>query len=308
MKDKIAFIAGHTRGGSTLLSILLGQQADTFAAGELHRIWRAGFLDNELCTCGKPFQECDFWNEVIRTAFGGWDQVNHQEMMSLTNDVFSAGRMPFLLYPSISPSWYKEKLNFILDVWGKLYQGIQKVSGSRIIVDSSKVSIYSLALNLLPDFDVHTIHLNRHSCGVAYSKQKSVKREEIYWETAYMDKYSPFFSSRKWVMRNLSAGILKYTTSKYFHLKYETLAESPQKTLESVFTFLDIPIQELSSLGSKQPADQQKGHMFGGNPMRFNIRSTSVRLDDTWKTSLPLSQKFVVYLITWPVLFLSGYR
>lgn len=308
MDQKIVFIAGHTRGGSTLLSMLLGQQNDFFAAGELHRIWRAGFLNNELCTCGKPFKECDFWNEVIRKAYGGWDQVNPQEMMSLTKDVLSAGKMHFLIYPSISPSWYKEKLNLVLDVWRKLYQGIQKVSGSRIIVDSSKVSMYSLALNLIPNFDVHTIHLNRHSCGVAYSKQKLVKREEVYWETAYMDKYSPLFSSYKWVMRNLSAGILKYTTSKYFHLKYETLAESPQKSLECVSTFLDIPIQDLSLLGSKQLADQQKGHMFGGNPMRFNIRSTSIRLDDVWKTSLPLSHKFVVYLLTWPVLFLSGYK
>ena len=55
MDQKIVFIAGHARGGSTLLTMLLGQQRGFFAAGELKQFWQGGFIDNELCTCSGSF-------------------------------------------------------------------------------------------------------------------------------------------------------------------------------------------------------------------------------------------------------------
>src|SRR5215510_6114841 len=80
---KVLFIAGSGRSGSTLLDMLLGQIGGFHSTGELRFIWSRGIGQNQLCGCGKPFRECEFWTEVVKEAFGGFENINHSRMEGL---------------------------------------------------------------------------------------------------------------------------------------------------------------------------------------------------------------------------------
>ena len=42
---------------------LLGEVEGATALGEVSYLWERGFLENRLCGCGKPFNECSFWRK-----------------------------------------------------------------------------------------------------------------------------------------------------------------------------------------------------------------------------------------------------
>jgi hypothetical protein len=307
MSGKVAFIAGHKRGGSTLLTLLLGQQEGYFPAGELNRIWQGGFLHNELCTCGKPFQSCAFWNAVIREAFGGWQGVDAQEMLEVFQGVFPASKAHRLLIPALRSTTYDRKLSRAREVWGALYAAVLNVSGARVVVDASKISLYGAFLAQVPGLTCYPVHLNRHSCGVSYSKKKKRERTEVHWKQAYMTRHSLLHSSYKWVSRNLSAGLLKVSSRDYFHVRYEDLARNPIPVLTQIVEYLDEVPPDVRFFEDDHTIAVRENHMFGGNPMRFEKRSQEINLDDAWKEQMPWSQKAAVILMTWPMLLYYGY-
>lgn len=306
MDNKVLFISGHNRGGSTLLTVLLGQQKDFFPAGELQRIWDGGFIDNELCTCGEPFRQCEFWNEVIREAFGGWDAVNPQQMLKIFRSLYPAHKAPFLLSPGLRSAAYQQQLTYAADIWNSLYQAIFKISGKKVVVDSSKISLYGIFLNYLASINLYAVHLVRHSCGVAYSKQKERRRLEIHWQDEYMTRHSILKSSWKWISRNMSAELLKWNTDRFTRLKYETLATHPQSVLKDLSLFLGTNPPDLGFFIDDRRFKVERSHMFGGNPMRFMQEEKVVRLDKEWLENLNGLNKGLVIALTWP--FLAYYQ
>src|SRR4051812_39799023 len=66
----VLYVAGAGRSGSTLLERLIAEKNDFFAVGELYYLWERGYERNELCSCGEPFHDCPFWQEVLRLTFG----------------------------------------------------------------------------------------------------------------------------------------------------------------------------------------------------------------------------------------------
>ena len=86
-KVKVLFIAGPGRSGSTLLDMLLGQINGCYSTGELRFIWSRGFEQNQLCGCGKPFRECEFWTEVVKEAFGGFEDIDYARIEELREPV-----------------------------------------------------------------------------------------------------------------------------------------------------------------------------------------------------------------------------
>ena len=63
-KIRILYVSGAGRSGSTLLELMLGQINGFTAAGELRHFWERGVLKNQLCSCGRHFDDCSFWQEV----------------------------------------------------------------------------------------------------------------------------------------------------------------------------------------------------------------------------------------------------
>lgn len=61
---RVLCISGSGRTGSTLLSILLSQNADCFNLGQSRDLWKA-YRKNDQCSCEQTVKNCSVWKEVI---------------------------------------------------------------------------------------------------------------------------------------------------------------------------------------------------------------------------------------------------
>ncbi|HEX2052957.1 MAG TPA: sulfotransferase, partial [Actinomycetota bacterium] len=178
LDQKVLYIGGFGRSGSTLVERILGQLPGFCSAGEIVFIWQRGLIDGQLCGCGTPVPECDFWTRVGKTAFGGWDQIDAHEMLALQKRVDRNRYIPSMVAPRLRPAAQADFERYT-DVLSRLYRGIGEVAGARVVIDASKHASTAFLLRKVPNLDLRVVHLVRDSRGVAYSWTKEVKKPEV---------------------------------------------------------------------------------------------------------------------------------
>jgi len=304
MSQKVLYIGGFGRSGSTLVERILGQLPGFCSSGEVVFIWQRGLIDGQLCGCGTPVPECDFWSRVGKTAFGGWDQIDPHEMLALQKRVDRNRYIPSMVAPRLRPAAQAD-LDRYTEVLSKLYRAIGEVAGARVVIDASKHASTAFLLRKVPGIDLRIVHLVRDSRGVAYSWTKEVKKPEVTGDDAFMPQYSPSSSGRQWVAYNLmfdALGVLDRTML----LRYEALMANPREELERILAHADEPIPSFDFLGGGW-FDLGVDHTVAGNPMRFHQGRLDLRLDRAWTTKLPERDRKVVTAITWPLQLRYGY-
>jgi Sulfotransferase family len=305
LDQKVLYIGGFGRSGSTLVERILGQLPGFCSSGEVVFLWQRGLIDGQLCGCGVPVPECEFWSRVGKTAFGGWDQIDAHEMLDLQKRVDRNRYIPSMVAPKLRPAAQAD-LDRYTDVLSKLYRAIGEVAGARVVIDASKHASTAFLLRRVPGIDLRVVHLVRDSRGVAYSWTKEVKKPEVTGgDDAFMPQYSPSSSGRQWVAYNLmfdALGLLDKTLI----LRYEALMAEPRKGLERILAHADEPSTDFSFLGDGW-VDLGCDHTVAGNPMRFHQGRLDLRLDQAWTTKLPERDRKVVTAITWPLQVRYGY-
>jgi len=149
---RIIFIGGSGRSGTTLLDLLVGQVDRFFSLGEIHNIWERSFIENQLCGCGKPFKGCEFWQAVVKEAFGGFEKVDGCRILTIQRSVARIRYTPQLLYPSLRPRRVQLALEEYRQIFEHLCEAISKVSGSKVLVDSSKNLPHACVLREIAKF------------------------------------------------------------------------------------------------------------------------------------------------------------
>jgi hypothetical protein len=308
--QKVLYIGGFGRSGSTLVERILGQLPGFCSAGEIVFLWQRGLIDGQLCGCGTPVPECDFWTRVGKTAFGGWDQIDAAEMLALQKRVDRNRYIPSMVAPRLRPQALADFERYT-DVLSKLYRAIGEVAGARVVIDASKHASTAFLLRKVPGIDLRVVHLVRDSRGVAYSWTKEVRKPEVTGDDAFMPVYSPSSSGRQWVAYNLlfdGLGVLDRTML----LRYEALLENPRQGLERILAHATEPVtpESFAFLGSDAAGgyvNLSVDHTVAGNPMRFHQGRLDLRLDQAWTTKLPDRDRKVVTAITWPLQVRYGY-
>jgi hypothetical protein len=169
-KVKIVYVAGSGRSGSTVLGQVLGAIPNWTFCGEL----RQGFsilTANNLCGCGTPAQECDFWRAVIEHAFGGFDRDVLERASALTERVSLHRHSLVHLSPLKTSSFMRDTAEYA-EIVARVYQGIRSVTGSDVIVDSSKIPSYYFVLKESGYLETKIVHILRDSRAVAYSNRR----------------------------------------------------------------------------------------------------------------------------------------
>jgi hypothetical protein len=138
---------------------LLGQLDGFCAAGEVCFVWERGFAQNQLCGCQVPFRECAFWRAVFDDAFGGFDRVDPAAMAALVPRVKRTRYIPYLALRQ--PAAYRADYQRFAAALLPLYRAIQRVSGCRWLIDSSKDPSYAFVLAALPEVRLSMVHLVR---------------------------------------------------------------------------------------------------------------------------------------------------
>ncbi|MGH9004967.1 MAG: sulfotransferase, partial [Acidimicrobiia bacterium] len=304
---KVLYIGGFGRSGSTLVERILGQLPGFCSSGEVVFLWQRGLIDGQLCGCGVPVPDCEFWNRVGKTAFGGWDQIDAHEMLALQKRVDRNRYIPSMVAPRLRPQAQAD-LDRYTDVLSRLYRGIGEVAGARVVIDASKHASTAYLLRRVPGIDLRVVHLVRDNRGVAYSWTKEVKKPEVTGgDDAFMPQYSPSSSGRQWVAYNLlfdALGVIDTTMI----LRYEALMAQPRKGLERILAAASEPVtdESFAFLGDGW-VDLGVDHTVAGNPMRFHQGRLDLRLDQAWTTKLPERDRKVVTAITWPLQLRYGY-
>jgi hypothetical protein len=312
--QKVLYIGGFGRSGSTLVERILGQLPGFCSSGEVVFIWQRGLIDGQLCGCGVPVPECEFWSRVGKTAFGGWDQIDAHEMLALQKRIDRNRYIPSMVAPRLRPAAAADMARYT-DVLSKLYRAIGEVAGARVVIDASKHASTAYLLRRVPGIDLRVVHLVRDSRGVAYSWTKEVKKPEVTGgDDAFMPQYSPSSSGRQWVAYNLmfdalgaiDALHLGDTPTPRMLLRYEALMANPREGLERILAHADEPVTSFDFLGDGW-VDLGCDHTVAGNPMRFHQGRLDLRLDQAWTTKLPARDRKVVTAITWPLQVRYGY-
>jgi len=167
-KVKVIYIAGEGRSGSTLLERILGQHSKVFAAGELIHIWERSFIENQLCSCGKPFKECEVWQSIVEKFYR-----NLKEKINPNDLIYAFLQTSRLRHYLLGKNLENKYSKLISKVYYNLYKAILDTTEMEFLIDASKQPVFAHILAQIPDIDLYIIHLVRDSRGVAYSWTKN---------------------------------------------------------------------------------------------------------------------------------------
>lgn len=277
------------------------------SVGELTFIGDRGFRDNQLCGCGKPFRDCDFWSEVIAQAAGPSPEQWFGRLAYLKQSVAQTKRFPALVLdtrrrtnaPLISKSAeYTAMLNGII-------QAISRVADVNVIIDSSKEPVYGFHLGRCEDIDLYPAHLVRDSRAVAFSLQRVRVRPEIHWTTELMPRVSCARSALDWTLINSLMHLLGNTTGRYSRIRYEDIVEDPQGASMALLGWAGVNIDANSD--GKTVHDGNGEHELSGNPMRFQ-REFKIVPDREWLDSLSNYDYAITTALSAPLLARYGYQ
>jgi Sulfotransferase family len=301
----VAFVGGHGRSGSTLLSRVLGAVPGFVTVGELCYLWDQGVVMDRMCGCGKPFSECEFWTAVGARAFGGWDQVDARRLLTLRKAVERVRYTPLLSAPGVAPD-YARKLREYAAAMSTVYASVRDVSGADVVVDTSKYPSSAYLLRHVPDVELKLVHLVRSVYGVCYSWSKTVARPDR--DGKPMPKYPPARTAAEWSAFNflLDALRLRGVPTRLVH--YEDFVASPRAELTKIVRFLgkEPSAADLAFVGESS-VDLPRDHSVAGNPMRFRTGAEKLTLDEAWRTKLDPRTRRLIGVVSGPAILRYGY-
>jgi len=188
----------------------------------------------------------------------------------------------------------------------KLYRAIEAVSGSRVIVDSSKTPVFGYVLRMIPGINLHVVHFIRDSRATAYSWSRKRLFEPITntRNPEYMAQHNPVRSALQWNARNiLTEMYLRRTPVRYMTVKYEDFVDNPQESVKGILNLLSETSGSLPFVGEHSVEIDRANHSVFGNLIRFQTGIVELRLDDEWKRGMRLWHQVAVAGLTWPMLF-----
>jgi hypothetical protein len=125
----------------------------------------------------------------------------------------------------------------------------------------------------------------------------------------YMNRRSPRQISRRWVTVTLMTALLRRLGVPTVLVRYEDLVRQPEAALRRVAAVsTGGPEPDLS--GFLTPAGLRLGatHTVAGGRVRMRTGLMPLRLDEEWRSALPVSLRRFVSAVTWPLRRRYGYR
>jgi hypothetical protein len=300
------FVGGLGRSGSTLLELILAQHPDVCAIGEVVHLWERALGGDERCGCGDRFTACAFWQRIGAVAFGGWSNVDREEVLALKSQVDRTRYVPRLARGRLTGDQLAVVRRYA-DHYTRIYRAAAEVSGAQLVVDSSKHASLAFALRWAEDLDLRVVHLIRDSRAVAYSWAKQVRRPEVVDGEAYMPTFSPFTVSGLWTAQNAAFQLLA-SRGPVLRLRYEDFTADPRAAVRQVRAFAGLPDDPTAlRVLDDPPVAPLRIHSIAGNPLRFSDAPIRVRRDDAWRAALPRRSRAVVSAATLPLRLRYGY-
>jgi len=305
----VLFVGGMGRSGSTLMGRLLAEVPGFVTVGELGFIWHRGFAQNVRCGCGVPFRDCPFWQHVLGEAFGSGRGPTEGVLQELRT-FWDQRALPLVAFPALWPQTYRRRFELYRDHVAALLGAVQRVTGARAIVDTSKTPAHLVALASVPGLAVHVVHLVRDSRAVAYSWEQRRQRGERDRTDVDWPPSSPWKTAALWDGVNALMWAVRRRATSYTTVRYEDFVSAPAEHVRRLVAVVDgsaAPEPE-APRGAEGVARLGVHHTVAGNPMRFQTGPIEVREDNEWREAIGTAGRAVVTALTWPLLRMYGYR
>jgi len=241
---------------------------------------------------------------VVDEAYGGVAELDPRELVAMKYSVDRTRYIPRMIRGGRGA--YGERFTRYQDMISRLYRAIQKVSGCRVIIDSSKEPSYGFILRNLSSIDLRVLHVIRDSRAVAFSWLKKKQRPDVHWKSEIMPRYAPARSIGYWLAFNTLLHSFELSSHPYRRLHYEDFVSDPRGCLNELLSFLGEPPDPLDFLRG-DVVDLGTNHTVSGNPMRFERGTVPIRLDTEWRRRMSPRDRRLVTLLTLPHLFGYGY-
>ncbi|MGH3357960.1 MAG: sulfotransferase family protein [Nocardioidaceae bacterium] len=292
-RTRVLYVGGMPRSGSTLLTWILGQLPGHCALGEVYYVWSAGVERDQTCGCGVPFSRCEFWTAVGDEAFGGWGSVDLDRVKALKSRVDKTSRIPHVLLARRMPSFRRDRDEYAA-LMTRLYTAAARVAGSPILVDGSKRPSLAYILRMSPDIDLRMVQLVRAPHGVVHSWSKQIALPAGIGANDYLKVRPTRVITRRWVTVNATVRAVRHLGVPLITIRYEDLVADPHGVLDRIARFCDIEPGEASAFVQPDGVHLPPAHMVAGGRMRFTPSPLTLRLDETWRSEMPVGKRRVV--------------
>jgi hypothetical protein len=303
MTLRVLYITGWRRSGSTLLGNLLNEVSGVVHVGELHYLWQFGRQSagtNTSCGCGQAIPKCPLWHSAMAKAMpgAGAHPERAQVAMGAQRRYLRTRHTRRRLAEATGRRKVPAAVDTALERITTVYRAVAEVSGSGLVVDSSKFPAEAAGLCGRTDVDVRVLHLVRDPRATAHSWRDTkdyipaigMRRNGAYWTAfnAASDRIGRAFPER------------------YMRLRYEDFVSDPAAALSNTL--------HLAGLSARLPIDRRGfvdlgvNHTVTGNPNRLSRGVVQLRPDEAWRRELPTLHRRTAALLAGPLMRRYGYH
>ena len=251
--SKVIYIMGCGRSGTTILSIVLGNNDGMLNMGELGDYPEFNGRPNSYDENSPNYQ---FWKKVNEAYCLENGKPDYEELSHISEDMEHHKSFFFNYLNLISVKTVEAYKNYIRG----LYNSIFNVTDNDIVIDSSKFPGRALSLTKYLDRDLYLIYLIRDPIGVVGSFNANTSQGS-----------KGFFSANLYYfVINFFCNLLrlKIDKRKFIRIKYEDLISNPLTVVEKIQDKFNMDFSHsIKLLGNDSPL--QTGFMFNGNRMRL---------------------------------------
>ena len=276
---KVIYILGAGRSGSTLLSMLLGNQPGLFNAGEIRYLLYENMRARDLpCSCGLRVEDCPFWGDVASNLQG-----------SLINTVTETlrSRNAIRLFTKTGKNTIRTLSNELQEV----YDVIASKAGTHVIIDTSKHPLYAYCLKHAPGIELYIVHLVRDPRGMvsSWSRRKG-----------YLETKPALRVAMTWNLLNGLGEMLFRNYPLYIRLRYEDFGREPLESLNEIVKFCGLNIDLQNVLHGDGYFHLTKvQHILAGNPEKYSVGSVIRIRERAWNLPglVSISTKLLTYIL-----------
>jgi hypothetical protein len=297
--NKVLYIGGAGRSGSTLLDMIIGNTQDAVSVGEVKHFFEYFSNGSIRCGCGLLLPDCSFWKGIVQAAGFSREEValaSELNKFNRTRNFWKFGRQL-----RSDPA-----LDTLCSYFSRLYSAILEMSGKVLLIDNSKSPSHLLLLRQVARIEVHLLHLLRHPVAVGYAWNERTKNDPAV-EGTTMQKRGILPSVFRWALENELIAQQKNWVAGYFRLRYEDFVGAPK--IKLVEALVDLGLKDISQQVDKvlRSPSIDRTHSIRGNPVRFHEGKLKIMDDSKWRTRIPAWKKVTLVFLIYPWMRKFGY-
>ncbi len=262
---QFVYIAGRGHSGSTMLDAMLGNAPQIESVGEL----LSGMSRyDDLCSCGQSFKNCSYWAK-IRNEFENQSEASWDEAAERLNK--QAHIRSYLSTLRARPG--SDSVTRLINYNRLIAKSVCGDSNTTIVDSSKEITRALFLLRFHPEAKI--IHLVKNPVQILESDYKRLKEGSgfKFLRRRFQPQkiFAPFLAINAfaWLLGNMLAEkARKKEPDRFLQIRYEDLAENPEREFKRLEEFLGHELRTISSSISKgEPF--AIGHNIGGNHMRL---------------------------------------